>query len=275
MTDNRLEGRVALITGAASGLGAETAKLFASEGAVAGVADIDEVRGQALVDEIAAAGGQAVFLRVDVTDGDTITAAVEELESRFGKLDAVVANAGIGGAASRKKLVDVTEEEMNVVIDINLVGAWRTFKAAIPALLRAGGGTMTLTGSNAGYSILGGSTLGAYTAAKYGATALTRFLASEVAPSNIRVNVVHPGKMLTNFDEGVGLTGEALEAAKDRRRRSDQNNEGALRVMAHPREVAFVHLFFHSSESSFVTGQTLAADGGMDLLMDKSRMVTV
>ena len=267
----RMDGKVALVTGGASGLGAETCILFAEEGADVVVADVNEGRGAGVVKRIEDLGRGAVYVHSDVTKSEDLEAAVALAEAAFGKLNVVVANAGIGGAASRRKLEDLTEEQFNEVIEVNLSGVWRTFKYAVPALRRAGGGTMTTTASVAGVSIMGGSTLGGYTASKHGAVGLTRFAAAELAPDNIRVNCVCPGRMLTNIDESYHWSDEEL--AEARQRRGGIESTG-LRTMALPREVAYLHLFLCSDESSFVTGQAIEADGGLNLFMDKSGLVT-
>lgn len=267
----RMDGKVALVTGGASGLGAEICVLFAEEGADVVVADVNESRGAEVVERIEAVGRKAVYAHADVTKAADIEAAVALAETTFGTLNVVVANAGIGGAASRRKLEDLTEDQFGEVIDVNLAGVWRTFKYAAPALRRAGGGTMTSTASVAGVSILGGVKLGAYTASKHGAVGLTRFAAAELAPDNIRINCVCPGRMLTNIDESYHWTPEELASARERR--GGVEEEG-MRTMAYPREVAYLHLFLCSDESSFVTGQAIEADGGLNLFMDRSGLVT-
>jgi NAD(P)-dependent dehydrogenase (short-subunit alcohol dehydrogenase family) len=269
---DRMRDKVALVTGGASGLGAETCILFAEEGASVVVADVNEGRGADVVKTIEDMGGRAAYRHADVTRPADLEAAVAHAEEAFGKLNVVVANAGIGGAASRRRLEDLTEEQFDEVIQVNLAGVWRTFKYAVPALRRAGGGAMTSTASVAGLSILGGSTLGAYTASKHGAVALTKFFAAELAADNIRVNCVCPGRMRTNIDESFHWTQEELAAARSRRSQAVSGTQ--LRTMADPREVAYVHLFFCSDESSFVTGQAIEADGGADLFLNRSGLVT-
>jgi NAD(P)-dependent dehydrogenase (short-subunit alcohol dehydrogenase family) len=268
----RMSGKVSLVTGAASGLGAETAVLFAEEGGQVVLADMNDERGAAVVQRITDAGGDAIYAHTDVTKNDQIEAAVALAESTFGKLNVVVANAGSAGHASRFDLQAVTEEDFNIVIDINLLGVWRTFKAAVPALRRAGGGSMTSTGSATSTAILGGSTLGAYTAVKHASLALTEHFAAELAAEGIRVNAVCPARMLTNFDETLQWNEEELAAARKRR---GQVQEGpGLRSLAHPREVAFVHLFMNSDEAGFVTGQWIGVDAGMGLMFNRSMMIT-
>ncbi|MDV6271449.1 SDR family NAD(P)-dependent oxidoreductase [Rhodococcus globerulus] len=268
---NRLKDRVALVTGGASGLGAETCLLFAEQGADIVVADLNDERGAEVVRGVEARGRKAVFHHTDVAKSDDLEAAVRLAEETFGKLDTVVANAGIGGAASRKRLEDLSEEQMDEVIQVNMSGVWRTFKFAAPALRRAGGGSMTSSASVAGQTILGGSTLGGYTASKFGAVGLTKFFAAELAADGIRVNCVCPGRMQTNIDESYHWSAEELEEA--RRRRQGAVNT-VMRTMAEPREVAYLHLFLCSDEASFITGQSIEADGGLNLFMNKAGLVT-
>lgn len=267
----RMDGKVALVTGGASGLGAETCLLFAEEGADVVVADINEGRAADVVKRIEDLGRGAVYAHADVMKPEDVEAAVALAESTFDKLNVVVANAGIGGAASRRKLEDLSEEQFSEVLEVNLSGVWRTFKFAAPALRRAGGGTMTSTASVAGVSIMGGSTLGGYTASKHGAVGLTKFAAAELAADNIRVNCVCPGRMLTNIDESYHWSEGELANARQRRGGIEASG---LRTMALPREVAYLHLFLCSDESSFVTGQAIEADGGLNLFMDKTGLVT-
>ncbi|MEV8511636.1 SDR family NAD(P)-dependent oxidoreductase [Dactylosporangium sp. NPDC051484] len=268
----RLKDKVAIITGGASGLGAETCKLFAEEGARVVVADVSVDRGEAVAAAIRDKGSEAVFQRTDVASSEDVRALVARAEETFGRLDIMVANAGIGGVASRKSLEDLEEDELEEVLQINLKGLWRSLKYAAPAIRRAGGGAMTSSASVAGLTILGGSNLGGYTASKHGAVGMTKFFAAELAADGIRVNCVCPGRMQTNIDESFGYDDAQLQVARDRRETAMQTS--GLRTMAHPREVAYLHLFFCSDESSFITGQAIEADGGVNLFMNRSGLVT-
>jgi NAD(P)-dependent dehydrogenase (short-subunit alcohol dehydrogenase family) len=259
----RLAGKVAMITGGASGIGEATALLFAEEGAKVVVADLHEERGEAVAGAIRGSGGEAIFVKTDVTADADLMAAVELAEQKYGRLNVAVANAGIGGEGSLKRLEDVTDGEWDRILDINLKSVWRTFKATLPALRRAGGGAATSTASLAGLSILGDKFIGAYTASKFGAVGLTRYFASEVAKDNVRVNCVCPGHTRTNIDESFGFDGQRL--ARARATRAASEHAPGRRWMAEPREVAYLHLFLCSDEASFVTGQALLADGGADL----------
>ena len=133
----RLDGKVAIITGGASGLGEATARLFAQEGAAVALGDIHDQRGAEVVKRIEADGGKAVFQVTDVRNADHVKSLVDAAEATFGHVHIMVANAGIGGAASRKQLEDVTEDEFDEVMQVNAAGLWRSFKYAAPAIRRA------------------------------------------------------------------------------------------------------------------------------------------
>ncbi|HXC78046.1 MAG TPA: SDR family oxidoreductase [Candidatus Acidoferrum sp.] len=261
---NRLNDKVAIITGGASGLGEATARLFAQEGATVIIGDIHSERGTRVADEINATGGTAYFRRTNVRVASDVEQIVAFAEKECGRLNIMVANAGIGGAASRVRLEDVTEEQWDEVMQVNPGGVWRSFKYAAPALRRAGGGAMTSTGSLAGVSIPGGALLGAYTTSKFAITGLTKYFASELAEDGIRVNCVAAGRIRTNIDESFGMPDEQLRKAKESRFATPDVVNGR-RSIANPGEVAQVHLFLCSDEASFVTGQAIVADGGADL----------
>src|SRR6201998_136280 len=186
----RLDGKVAIITGGASGLGEATARLFAQEGAAIALGDIHEQRGADVVKAIEADGGKAIFQVTDVRNPDHIKSLVDAAEAAFGHVHIMVANAGIGGAASRKQLEDVTEDEFEEVMQVNAAGLWRSFKYAAPAIRRAGGGAMTSSASIGGLTTVGGATLGAHGASEHAAVSLTKHFAAELADDNIRVHRV-------------------------------------------------------------------------------------
>jgi NAD(P)-dependent dehydrogenase (short-subunit alcohol dehydrogenase family) len=263
---NRLKDKIAIVTGGASGLGEATSRLFAQEGADVVIGDMNEERGHRVVDEINASGGSAHFQRTDVRVSADVESLVTFAEEQHGRLDIMVANAGIGGAASRMRLEDVSDLDWNELMDVNAGGVWRSFKYAAPALRRAGGGAMTSTGSLAGLSILGDTLLGAYTASKFAVTGLTRYLASELASDNIRVNCVCAGRMRTNIDETFGMPADLVAQAKQSRHATPDAQDGR-RSIADPDEVARLHLFLCSDDASFVTGEAILADGGSNLFV--------
>ncbi|WP_261556463.1 SDR family NAD(P)-dependent oxidoreductase [Frankia tisae] len=263
-----LRGRVALVTGAASGIGAATARVLAADGAKVVVADIDQ-QGEAVAKEIVAAGGEAVFHRVDVRRRDEVQAAVAAAESTFGHLDTVIANAGtVGGPAVARRLEDLDEERWTAILDINLAGTIRTFAAAVPALRRAGGGAMSATASIAGLTGVAGQA--AYSASKGGIVAVVRALAFELVADGIRVNCACPGgvatNLLANTDVLPVLTAQAqAQAASASASGGPAGGPGPQALMnraADPAEVARVHRFLVSDEASLVNGQAVVCDAG-------------
>ena len=206
----RLDGKVAIITGAASGLGAACSKLFAQEGAKVIVADIHDARGAEVVSAIKEAGGEATYVHTDVTSSEEVQRAVQTAEERYGQLNIMVANAGVMGAASTKKTEEMVDEEWDFVFDLNSTGVLRCFKYAIPAIQRAGGGAMSATASPSGLNRWGG-TGAAYGASKAAVIRLVKETAYECLKDNIRVNSVCPGAMQTRLSESFGLPPEEME----------------------------------------------------------------
>jgi NAD(P)-dependent dehydrogenase (short-subunit alcohol dehydrogenase family) len=249
----RLEGRVALMTGIASGIGRAGALLFASQGASVVAMDIDEAGGRETVSLIEAQNGRAVFHLGDVAAPADVKAAVAQAVTRFGKLDLVWANAGIGVF---RDLADTSEEEWDRLIDVNLKGAFLCAKHSVPELIRAGGGTIVFTGSVNSFVADVGST--AYCASKGGLLMLCRAIALECADQGIRVNCVCPGSTDTPLQEAalraVGADYDGLV--------QQEYAKVPLRRYATSEEVARAALFLSCSDSSFVTGSALMVDGG-------------
>lgn len=248
----RLENKVALITGAGSGIGRESALLFAKEGAQVVVCDVNEAGGQETVDRIQAAKGQAIFVKADVSSATDVKAMIEAAESTYGKLNVLFNNAGIFHAADNSVL-DTEEDVWHLTIDINLKGVFLGCKYGIPALQRSGGGSIINTASFV--AVMGAATPQiAYTASKGGVLAMTREIAVEFARQNIRANALCPGPVQTP------LLDELLSDPARRQRRMVHIPPGRL---AQADEIAQAALFLASDESSFVNGSTFLVDGGI------------
>jgi NAD(P)-dependent dehydrogenase (short-subunit alcohol dehydrogenase family) len=248
----RLEGRTALITGAASGIGREAARLFAAEGANVVVADLDEQAGPETVAAIEATGGVARFVATDVVVGAQLEAAVAEAERAYGALHILFNNAGIFPAADGSP-VDTDEEVWDRVMAVNLKGVFLGCKHGIPALLRAGGGSIVNTASFV--AVVGAATSQiAYTASKGGVLAMTREIAVEYARQGIRANALCPGPVNTP------LLQELLADPAARARRLVHVPIGRL---AEASEVARAALFLASDEASYVNGATFLVDGAI------------
>jgi NAD(P)-dependent dehydrogenase (short-subunit alcohol dehydrogenase family) len=248
----RVAGKVALVTGAASGLGAEAARVLAREGAAVLLTDRDPA-GEAVALAIEAAGGRAAFIVHDVTSETDWAAAVAATLARFGKLDVLVNNAGIG--SSSFDLMTGSLEDWRAMLAVNLDGVFLGMRHGGPAIAAAGGGSVINLSSILGKVGLPGAAH--YCASKGGVLMLTKAAALEWAPLGIRVNSVHPG-----FIETPMVT-NAIHASEN------SNEMREMLIMAHPlarfgvpREIADAVLFLASDESSFMTGAELVVDGG-------------
>jgi cyclopentanol dehydrogenase len=248
----RLQGKVAIVTGGASGIGAATCRLFGREGAVVVVADIDEPGGQAVADAIVTAGGQATFLRLDVTREEDWIAAMAAVTLRFGRLDVLVNNAGRAGPLSRPVVEHTREEDWSLILAANATSVMLGTKHAIPAMRRSGGGAIVNVVSI--YAMVGSGTGTAYHASKGAARALSRAAAIQYAHEGIRVNAVFPGFVET------AMTREFHAQPGVREERMALTPLGRLAV---PEDIAPGILYLASDESSFVTGSELVIDGGM------------
>lgn len=248
----RLQDKVALITGAGSGIGREAALLWAREGAKIVVADVNDAAGQATVDDIQAAGGAAVYVRADVSKAADAEGMVRAAEESFGKLNVLFNNAGIMHSDDDNAMT--TEEDVwDLTMSINLKGVFLGCKYGIPALLRAGGGSVINVASFV--AILGAATPQiAYTASKGGVLAMTRELAVIHARQNIRVNALCPGPLRTE------LLMKFLNTEEKKQRRLVHIPIGRF---GEAREIATAALFLASDESSYVTGATFTVDGGI------------
>jgi len=248
----RLENKVALITGAGSGIGRETALLFAREGARVVVVDVNDSAGEAVASEIRETGGAAVYVHADVSKSADAEGMIRVAETSFGRLDVLFNNAGISHAHDDDAVA--TEEEVwDLTMNINLKGVFLGCKHGIPALRRAGGGSIINTASFV--ALLGAATPQlAYTASKGGVLALTRELAVIHAREGIRVNALCPGPLRTE------LLMKYLDTEEKRQRRLVHIPMGRF---GEAREIAQAALFLASDESSFTTGATFLVDGGI------------
>lgn len=242
----RFEDRVVLVTGAARGIGAATARRFAGEGARVFCADLDESAGAALVAEL---GDRGAFHRVDVAERASVEAMTEACAARFGRIDVVVNNAGIGAYG---KAPDLDPDAWRRVIAIDLDSVYYGCRAAIPHLRRAGGGAIVNTASISG--LFGDYGLLAYNAAKGGVVNLTRALAIDHAHEGIRVNAVCPGPIDTPLT--AGLVAHPVVAA-------EYAKNIPMGRVGRPEEIAAAIAFLASADASYVTGAMLVIDGGV------------
>lgn len=246
-----LDGKVALVTGAGSGIGRATALAFAREGAKVVAADIQVKGGQETVGMIVDAGGEAIFVRTDVSKAVEVEAMVNKTTKTYGRLDCACNIAGIGGDVA--STVDCTEENWDKTIDTNLKGVWLCMKYEIPEMLKQGSGAIVNMASAAG--LIGLPGFPAYCASKGGIIQLTRVAALEYAKAGIRVNAVCPGVIRTPMlDKATGGKPdiEAQFAALE-----------PVGRMGTPEEVAEAVLWLCSDAASFVTGHPLVVDGGL------------
>ncbi len=245
----RLLGKTAIITGGGGGIGRSTAIRFAKEGARVAVADIDSAIGEETVRLIKEDGGEAIFVKTDVTDSEQIKALINTTTSTYGALHIMFNNAGVGNSEVRS--VDLSEEEWDRVIDINLKGVFLGIKYAVPELIKAGGGAIINTSSLLG--LKGQQYVSAYNASKAGVVMLTQNASLEYGKNNIRVNAIAPGVIDTPIID---------QWKQDERKWPIISRANALRRIGTPDEVANAVLFLASDEASFVTGTTLSVDGG-------------
>jgi cyclopentanol dehydrogenase len=245
----RLDGKVAIISGAASGMGAVEAKLFAAEGASVVLGDIQDEMGKAVEKEI---GKDAAYLRLDVTDETDWVRAVETAVRRFGKLNVLVNNAGTAGRAPFAMLEEQSEEDWDRVMGVNSTGTFLGIKHAVPEMRKAGGGSIINISSV--YGLVGSASGAAYPASKGAVRILSKSAAVQYAKEGIRVNSVHPGFIET--PQSASLMNDPVA----RQKLVDRTPIGRIGTSE---DIAYGVLFLASDESSYITGAELVLDGGI------------
>jgi NAD(P)-dependent dehydrogenase (short-subunit alcohol dehydrogenase family) len=253
----RLDGRVALITGGASGIGAAAARLFAAEGAAVAVLDRDGAGAARLVESLG--GGPALALAADVTDRAAVEEATNRAAATFGRLDVVYNNAGV--PAGFGPVADLALADWNLSLAVNVTGTLFCTQAALGHLRAAGGGSIVNQSSVA--ALVGIPGLAAYSAAKGAVVALTRTLAAELAPEGIRVNAICAGTVDTPMARPLLAARGRGDPELGARLTAERYPIGRIGT---PDEIARAALFLASEESSFVTGAILPADGGMTIV---------
>jgi 3alpha(or 20beta)-hydroxysteroid dehydrogenase len=243
----RLSGKVAIITGAAQGMGEAHARVFVAEGAKVILTDVNDKLGQAVADSL---GADAMFIKQDVRDAAAWKQVVAMGEAAFGTITVLVNNAGTIGTIA--DTVNLSQDDYQFVCDINQLGVFLGMQTVIPSMIKAGGGSIINISSIAGMLACMGAPNLAYVGSKFAVRGMTKQVASEYGPQNIRCNSIHPGFILTPMM--VAATDEQGGGAAD---------SIPLRRMAKPSEVSQLALFLASEDSSFITGMEHVIDGGM------------
>ena len=248
----QLSGKVAVITGAASGIGRATAILFAREGAALALADVNVDAGQRVSDEIVHAGGRAVFETVDVTLAADCRRLVERAIREFGRIDILFNNTGI---IRRSTILELSEDDWDRVMAVNVKSIFLMSRQVIPIMAKAGGGSIVNTAS--GWGLAGGPRAAVYCASKGAVVILTKAMAIDHGPQKIRVNCICPG----DTDTGM-LRSEAQQLGEPEDRFLAESARRPLGRIGKPEEIAQAALYLASEASSFVTGTALVVDGG-------------
>ena len=248
----RLSDKVAIITGGGAGIGEETARLFASEGAAIMIADLDDKAAQAVSESIQAEGGKATWAKTDVSSSSSVEAMVQATVDAFGRVDILFNNAGIEGFGT---VVDTDEKLWDSIFAVHVRGAFLCSKYAIPAMIESGdGGAIVNVSSVAG--LIGIQRLSAYCAAKGAIISLTRAMAADFASQGVRVNCIAPGTTMTALGQRLVENDTPEQLAK-------RLSRYPLNRFAEPEEIARGVLFLASADGSYATGMCLTLDGGL------------
>jgi 2-hydroxycyclohexanecarboxyl-CoA dehydrogenase len=253
----RLDGKVAAITGGASGIGEATARLFVEEGARVAIADIDAARGHIVADELKTAGGEAIFVEAHMEREVDASNFIRRTVAQYGRLDILVNNAGM---RLYQTVVEASEESWDAILGVNLKGYAFCAKAAIPEMRKTGGGSIVNVASQRAF--MAGGNMVQYDSTKAAVTGLTRGMALDHAMQGIRVNAVCPGPIFTRFHaRRAAAAGKTAEEFLD-----EFGRDTMLKRPGTPREVANCILFLASDESAFVTATCLLVDGGQSAM---------
>ena len=256
-----LDNKVAFITGGASGIGAGTAQRFAQEGAKVVLADVQDEEGEALCEELQAKGHEALYLNCDVSSPESVKASIDATVEKFGRLDIVFANAGINGVWT--PIDELTPEEWDQTLDINLKGTYLTVHFAVPHLKKAGGGSILITSSVNGTRTFSSPGASAYSTSKAGQVAFMKMIALELGRHQIRCNAICPGAIHTNIGERTEQRHtEEIGIEIELPQGSPALNEG----QGEPVDVADTCLFLASDLGRHVSGVEIFVDGAASLL---------
>lgn len=248
----RFVDQVVIVTGGAKGIGWGIAKVFSQEGAKVVVADWDDVNGPKTVEELRQSGGEAIYVKCDVSNEEQVKAMIEETIKTYGRIDVLVNNAGIG---VYKSVLDTSSEDWDRCLDVNLKGVFLCSKYAIPHMLKQGKGNIINISSVHSFQTVNG--VAPYAASKGGITALTRNMAIDYGPT-IRVNSIAPGWVLTPLIQSIF---DSYPDPKAQRKAVEQRQ--VMKRIGRPEDIGYAAAFLASDEASFITGTQLFVDGGL------------